>query len=172
MYGCQSWEWGDEVEAIDAELARLVRSVPSDTAVYITADHGMVDAPHALRIDLAHDAELAAGVRHVGGEPRALQLYCEDGAAADVAATWAERVGERAWLRTRDEAVREGWFGPVTETNSPRIGDLVVAMRDNFAIVDSRRARPQLLALVGLHGSLTEDESAVPLFHVSARDGG
>lgn len=172
VYGCQSWEWGDEVEAIDAELARLVRSVPSDTAVYITADHGMVDAPHALRIDLAHDAELAAGVRHVGGEPRALQLYCEEGAASDVAATWGERVGERAWLRTRDEAVREGWFGPVTAVNAPRIGDLVVAMRDNFAIVDSRRARPQLLALVGLHGSLTEDESAVPLFHVSARDSG
>lgn len=170
VYGCQSWEWGDEVEAIDAELARLVRSVPSDTAVYITADHGMVDAPHALRIDLAHDAELAAGVRHVGGEPRALQLYCEEGAAADVAATWGERVGERAWLRSRDEAVREGWFGPVTAVNAPRIGDLVVAMRDNFAIVDSRRARPKLLALVGLHGSLTEDESAVPLFHVSARD--
>jgi hypothetical protein len=170
VHGCQSWEWGDELEAIDAELGRLVRSVPSDTAVYVTADHGMVDAPHALRIDLAHDAELAAGIRHVGGEPRALQLYCEQGAAADVAQTWADRVGERAWIRTRDEATREGWFGPVSEVNRPRIGDLVVAMRDNFAIVDSRRARPPLLALLGLHGSLTPEESAVPLFHVAARD--
>ena len=172
VHGCQSWEWGDELEAIDAELARLVRSVPSDTAVYVTADHGMVDAPHALRIDLAHDAELAGGIRHVGGEPRALQLYCEQGAAADVAQTWADRVGERAWIRTREEATREGWFGPVSEVNRPRIGDLVVAMRENFAIVDSRRARPQLLALLGLHGSLTAEESAVPLFHVAARDNG
>jgi hypothetical protein len=170
VHGCQSYEWGDELEAIDAELGRLVRSVPSDTAVYITADHGMVDAPHALRIDLAHDPELAAGVRHVGGEARALQLYCEDGAAADVLATWKERVGERAWIRTRQEAVREGWFGPVSEENLPRVGDIIVAMRQNFAIVDSRRARPQLLALLGLHGSLTQEESAVPLFHVPARD--
>jgi hypothetical protein len=146
--------------------------VPSDTAVYVTADHGMVDAPHALRIDLAHDAELAAGVRHAGGEPRALQLYCEPGAAADVEQTWRERVGERAWIRTRDQAVEQGWFGPVGPDNMARIGDVVVAMRDNFAIVDSRRARPQLLALVGLHGSLTADESAVPLFHVAARDSG
>jgi predicted AlkP superfamily pyrophosphatase or phosphodiesterase len=105
VHGCQSWEWGDQLEAIDAELARLVRSVPSDTAVFVTADHGMVDAPHALRIDLAHDEELARGVRHVGGEPRALQLYCEDGALADVTATWLARVGERAWVRTRAEAV-------------------------------------------------------------------
>ena len=170
VHGCQSWEWGDELEAIDAEMARLCRSVPSDTAVYVTADHGMVDAPHALRIDLAHDPTLAAGVRHVGGEPRALQLYCEDGAAADVEQVWTERVGERAWIRSRDEAVREGWFGPVSAVNLPRIGDVVVAMRNNFAIVDSRRARPQLLALVGLHGSLTPDESAIPLFHVPARD--
>lgn len=170
VHGCRSWEWGDEVESIDAEMDRLVRSVPSDTSVYITADHGMVDAPHALRIDLAHDAELSAGVRHVGGEPRALQLYCEEGAAADVLATWTERVGERSWIRSRDEAVREGWFGPVSEVNLPRIGDIVVAMRDNFAIVDSRRARPKLLALLGLHGSLTADESAIPLFHVPARD--
>jgi hypothetical protein len=170
VHGCQSWEWGDELEAIDAELARLVRSVPSDTAVHVTADHGMVDAPHALRIDLAHDAELASGIRHVGGEPRALQLYCDEGAVQDVAQTWAERVGERAWIRTRDEATRQGWFGPVSEVNRPRIGDLVVAMRDNFAIVDSRRARPQLLALLGLHGSLTPEESAIPWFHVAARD--
>ncbi len=170
VHGCQSWEWGDELEAIDAELSRLVRSVPPDTAVYVTADHGMVDAPHALRIDLAHDAELTEGVRHVGGEARALQLYCEPGAADDVAQTWRTRVAERAWIRTRAQAVAEGWFGPVSPVNEPRIGDLVVAMRDNFAIVDSRRARPQLLALVGLHGSLTPEESAVPLFHVAPRD--
>jgi len=170
VHGCQSWEWGDELEAIDAELARLCRSVPSDTAVFVTADHGMVDAPHALRIDLAHDPDLAAGVRHVGGEARALQLYCEPGAETDVFHTWTERVAERAWIRTRADAVAQGWFGPVSEGNLPRIGDVVVAMRDNFAIVDSRRARPQLLALVGLHGSLTPEESAVPLFHVPAKD--
>jgi hypothetical protein len=169
VHGCQSWEWGDELEAIDAELARLVRSVPADTAVLVTADHGMVDAPHALRIDLAHDPQLAAGVRHVGGEPRALQLYTEPGAVEDVAATWQGRVGERAWIRRRDEAVAEGWFGPVAPRNTERIGDLVVAMRDNFAIVDSRRARPQLLALVGLHGSLSADEATVPLFTVAPR---
>jgi hypothetical protein len=106
----------------------------------------------------------------VGGEPRALQLYTEDGSAPDVADTWRARVAERAWIHTRDEAITAGWFGPVTDVNRPRIGDLVVAMRDNFAIVDSRRARPQLLALLGLHGSLTQDEAAVPLFHVAARD--
>ena len=140
--------------------------MPSDTAVFITADHGMVDAPHALRIDLAHDAELAAGVRHVGGEFRSLQLYCEEGAAPDVArhlagAAWASGPGCSAARRRS----RQGWFGPVAPHVLERIGDVIVAMRDNFAIVDSRTARPELLALLGLHGSLTHEEVSIPLLH-------
>ena len=170
VHGCQSWEWGDELELIDRSLSRLVAGVPSDTSVHVTADHGMVDAPHALRIDLAHDSELAGGVRHVGGEARSLQLYCEPGAAPDVLATWRERVAERAWIMSREEAVLQGLFGAVSAHVLPRIGDIVVAMRDNFAIVDSRTARPALLALVGLHGSLTAAEMAIPLLQVQAKD--
>jgi len=170
VHGCQSWEWGDELELIDRSLARLVAGVPSDTSVLVTGDHGMVDAPHALRIDLAHDLELAGGVRHVGGEFRSLQLYCELGATPDVLATWRERLDARAWVLSRDEAVGHGLFGAVSERVLPRIGDVIVAMRDNFAIVDSRTARPKLLALLGLHGSLTPEEMAIPLLQVAARD--
>ena len=170
VHGCQSWEWGDELERIDRALARLVAGVPSDTSVHVTADHGMVDSPHALRIDLAHDAELAQDIRHVGGEARSLQLYCKPGAAVDVLATWRERVGSRAWVLSRDEAVGHGLFGAVSQRVLPRIGDVIVAMRDNFAIVDSRTARPKLLALLGLHGSLTPAETAIPLLQVPARD--
>jgi Type I phosphodiesterase / nucleotide pyrophosphatase len=170
VHGCQSWEWGEQLELIDRCLARLAGEVPSDTSVQVTADHGMVDAPHALRIDLAHDGELAAAVRHVGGEARSLQLYCEPGATADVLATWRERVDARAWVLSREEAIGHGLFGAVSERVLPRIGEVIVAMRENFAIVDSRTARPRLLALLGLHGSLTPGEMAVPLLQVPARD--
>lgn len=167
VHGCESWQWGEELAGIDAELTRLCASVPEDTAVFITADHGMVDVPHEDRIDVALEPDLAAGVRHVTGEARAVQLYCEPGASADVHQTWVERLGDRAWVRTRTEAVAAGWFGPTARRNLARIGDLVVAMRDDIAVVDSRRARPQLLALIGLHGSLTEAEVAIPLLHIA-----
>ena len=85
-------------------------------------------------------------------------------------ATWRERVDARAWVLSRDEAVVHGLFGAVSERVLPRIGYVIVAMRDNFAIVDSRTARPALLALLGLHGSLTPGEMAIPLLHVPARD--
>ncbi len=39
----------------------------------------------------------------------------------------------------------------------------MVACQPGLAVVDSRRMRPALLALVGLHGSVTPEESLVPL---------
>ena len=82
VHGCQSWQWGDEVESVDAALRQLAARVPDDTSIVVTADHGMVDVPFHDRIDLVHEPGLMAGVRHLGGEPRNLQLYTEPGATA------------------------------------------------------------------------------------------
>jgi type I phosphodiesterase/nucleotide pyrophosphatase len=166
VHGCQSWEWGEELSRVDDAVRRLAERMPNDAALHVTADHGMVDVAMENRLDLAHEPDLAAGVRHSGGEPRALHLYCEPGAAADVAGTWSERLGGRAWVRSRQQAVADGWFGTVSPVVEPRIGDVVVAMSAELAVVDSRHQRPQLLALIGLHGSLTVEETAVPLLSV------
>ncbi|MFL6169812.1 MAG: alkaline phosphatase family protein [Ornithinibacter sp.] len=168
VHGCDSWQWGDELEAIDRELARLAARLPDDCSLTVTADHGMVDSPHELRLDVAHEPLLAAGVRHLTNEARAPQLYVEPGARDDVLAAWSEVLGDRGIVSTREEAVAAGWFGAVAPGNLARIGDVVVAMRGRFAVVDSRRARPELLALLGLHGSLSDDEVAVPVVHVPA----
>ena len=163
VHGSGSFEWGEQLGAVDGAVRALVARLRSDTLVVVTADHGMVDVPFEQRIDLARDAELAAGVRHVGGEPRAVQLYCRPGAAADVAATWRARLGERATVLLRDEAVGAGWFGAVDPRVLPRIGDVVTSMRADLAVVDARTARPELLRLVGLHGARTPEEALVPL---------
>ena len=152
VYGCQSWEWGEELARVDEGVRRLAERLPSDAVLYVTADHGMVDVAMEHRLDLAHEADLAAGVRHSGGEPRALHLYCEPGAAADVAAVWAERLGAQAWVRSRQGAVADGWFGAVSPQVMPRIGDVVVATAGDVAVVDSRHQRPQFLLIVALHG--------------------
>ncbi len=164
--GCRSWEWGEELTRVDDAVRRLVEGLPSDAVLHITADHGMVDVAMDRRLDLAHEPDLSRGVRHSGGEPRALHLYCEPGASTDVVTAWRERLDGDAWVRTRAEAVAAGWFGTVSGQVLPRIGDVVVATAGDIAVVDSRHQRPQLLALIGLHGSLTSDETAVPLLSV------
>ncbi|MGN6302001.1 MAG: alkaline phosphatase family protein [Angustibacter sp.] len=161
--GAQSWEWGEELAQVDLAVRRLAAGLPRDAALHVTADHGMVDVPHHQRIDLAHDPELARGVRHAGGEPRCVQLYCEREAAPSVLATWRARLEAQAFVLSREQAVAAGWFGAVAPYVLDRIGDVVVACRPGLAVVDSRRMRPALLALVGLHGSMTPEESLVPL---------
>jgi hypothetical protein len=161
--GCHSWEWLQELEQVDAFARRLAERLPSDATLLVTADHGMIDVPQDGRYDVAAEPDLAAGVRHVGGEPRALQLHCAPGAAADVAAAWRERLGDRMDVRTREEAVRAGWFGPVSERVLPRIGDVVTSAVGDVAVFDSRTARPQVLALQAFHGARTRVETLIPL---------
>jgi hypothetical protein len=169
VHGPSSWEWVDELESIDRQLASLAARVPGGTAIHITADHGMVDVPFGHRVDLAAERELLTGVRHVGGEPRGTQLYLEHPSAVDaVVWRWRERLGDRAWVSTRDELVAGGWFGPVRAEVLARIGEVVAVMLDDGAIVDSERMRPELLRLRGFHGSVTDDERAIPLVSVPA----
>jgi hypothetical protein len=66
-------------------------------------------------------------------------------------------------IRRREDAVREGWFGPVDPHVMPRIGDVLASATARVAVVDSRTARPEVLRLVGLHGARTRDERLVPL---------
>ncbi|YAL84499.1 alkaline phosphatase family protein [Dermacoccaceae bacterium W4C1] len=172
QFGCDSVECGDEIEALDAELSRLSRSLPGDTSLTVVADHGMVDVPLANRIDIAADPELASGVEVVAGEVRAVQLHLRPGAAQDVLATYRARFAEHAWVRSRREAVEQGWFGPVTERVLPRIGEVVLAFRDDHGLVDSRVMRPLITTLIGQHGSLTEDELLVPMLHRAAPQAG
>jgi hypothetical protein len=169
VHGCESWQWGQEVERVDGELARLVRSARRDVLVAVTADHGMVDVPLTARVDLVDEPALTRGVRHVGGEARALHLYCEAGRTEEVAGTWRGRFGPDVEVVPRGDAIAHGWFGPVAPGVEPRIGDLLVVPTGRTAIVDSATQRPELLRLIGQHGARTPEETLVPVLAVLGR---
>ena len=161
--GWRSHRWRHALHHADRLLAGLASRLPTGGTLVVTADHGMVDIPRARRFDLAMAPALRDGIRIVGGEPRFAQLYCEPGVAADVAGRVAAELGESAWVRTREQAVAEGWFGPVEDRVRRRIGDVLVASRGTSVFIDSSTMNHHELALVGHHGSLTEAEQLVPL---------
>lgn len=169
VHGSASWQWGDELESVDRALADLAERVPDDTFIVITADHGMVDVPFEDRLDLAHEPELMHRVRHLAGESRSLQLHVEDGAAGAVESIWRDALAGRATILTRAQAIDEGWFGQVRSEVVPRIGDVIVNMELGFAVVHSELMRPQVLRLLGLHGSTSDAELAVPVIVVPPR---
>ncbi|MCC9205118.1 alkaline phosphatase family protein [Arthrobacter sp. zg-Y769] len=167
-YGAASSEWGNQLEELDSALKRLVARVPAGTLVVLTADHGMVDVPVSQRFDFSAQPDLIEGVRHTAGEPRMVHLYLEPDAGDDalgrLKAAWQAAYGTRAWIFTRDEAVRAGYFGPeVDAAVLPRIGDLMVAAREPIALFDTRRVAASALEVTGQHGSLTKAECEVPL---------
>jgi len=122
----------------------------------------MVDIAAERQIVVEDSPELVAGVSAVAGEGRFRQLYVDERDPRWVAERWRDRLGELAWVRTRDEAIEEGWFGPVADDLRERYGHVLVAMRDDHAVMT--RQFPRELTLVGMHGSLTPDEMLVPLF--------
>jgi hypothetical protein len=161
MFGVGSDAWYNQLAHVDKLAEQLAGALPPETILYVTADHGMLDVGPEDRIDVDDMAELRVGLAVLGGEARARHLYAQPGAAGDVLATWREVLGDRAWVMSRDEAIKEGWFGPVDPAMADRIGDVVVAPVGSLAIV-ATKAEPRESALLGMHGSLTPADQLVP----------
>jgi hypothetical protein len=161
VFGVGSDAWRKQLAHVDKLAEQLAADLPSGTSLYVTGDHGMVDIGAEDRIDLDAETALREGVAVLGGEPRARHVYARPGAAAEVLAAWREVLGERAWVLSRDEAIKEGWFGPVEAGMTERIGDVVAAAAGNTALV-ATQAEPRESALFGMHGSLTPSEQLIP----------
>ncbi|MCW2753631.1 MAG: type phosphodiesterase/nucleotide pyrophosphatase [Marmoricola sp.] len=161
-YGVDSAQWRAQLSAIDASVEQLREALDPGVRLVVVADHGMVDSPPEARIDIDAHPELRAGVHLLAGEARFRHLYCSGRALDDVLASWRGFLGDRAEVLARDEAIERGWFGTVLPLVRPRLGDVVVAARDNLGLMSSVDF-PYEQMLVGLHGSLTAVEMQIPI---------
>ncbi|PPL14535.1 hypothetical protein GY24_16050 [Microterricola pindariensis] len=170
--GWESDKWLGELEKLDSALARFAGGLRKGVGVLLTADHGIVDVPVDKHVLYDTVPELIAGVRHVGGEPRCLQLYLEPGlpasAADELAESWRRVEGDRVWVSTRAEAIADGLFGDVDPRAEPRIGDVLVAARKLVAYYDSRDITRSGRSMIGQHGSLSDEEMRIPLVRLGA----
>lgn len=157
--GCESAAWLRHLRRIDAFCERLREQLDDDVRLVITGDHGMIDIAPEAQLIVEDEPDLLADLTGFAGEGRLRQLYTEQVDA--VSSRWRDRLGDDAWVLPRDEAVACGWFGPMDPALAPRFGDVLVAMRAPAAVMSRRW--PRELDLVGMHGSLTEAEMAVPL---------
>lgn len=152
-----------ELVAVDRLVSEVAAMVPAGGALVVTSDHGQV---HVGDNNLPIDGELMGGVEVLSGEGRFRWLHARVGAADDVAAAARELYGPLAWVRTRQEAVDEGWFGgPLRPETAARLGDVALVAREAVAFSDPMDTGP--VRLVCRHGSLTAAEMLVPLLAVA-----
>ncbi len=160
LHGPGTVPWRFQLRQVDGLASTIAGALPPDSVLVITGDHGMVAVDRTWDADT--DDDLRRGVLLLGGDARSRHVHARDGAADDVLATWRAVLGDAAWVVPRDQAVAEGWFGPLGPHLASRIGDVVVAARGTAAVIRSE-AEPYISRLPGQHGSLSTEEQLVPL---------
>lgn len=154
-----------ELAFVDRLVADVLAELPREAALVVTADHGQVDVGD--RIIPLH-AEVAAHVSFQSGEGRFRWLHARPGRVAALAEAAEACHGDTAWVRTVDETIDEGWWGPrVTDAARARLGDVALVAREPVSYHDPADSGP--FELVGRHGSLTTAEMYVPLLVGGAR---
>ena len=163
LYGVGSVPWHRAVADVDHLVTILLERLPRSAALVVTADHGQINVPEERRIDLDADPQLRTGVEMVAGEARVRYLHTIPGARDDVVATWRSVLGDAAVVIPREQAVAEGWFGPIPEEHVQRVGDVVVICTGDTVVLATKTDPPSVATFVGFHGSATPAEMHIPL---------
>ncbi|MDO5720081.1 MAG: alkaline phosphatase family protein [Actinomycetaceae bacterium] len=158
--GWESTAWVEELERIDAGLARLEAESPRGSVVIVTADHGMVDTHPSRRIDIADHPELHHGLEMVAGEGRAVHIHPQPG-ADDLLDRWERFLADRAIIvRGHDIVETVGGKGAAL------MGAGLALMCDNWVCVDSRSQPHGLINLIGVHGATSAEEMTIPVLRL------
>ncbi len=153
-----------ELAAADRLVADLIAVLPPGAALVVCADHGQVDVGENV-VPLRREVMELTSL--LSGEGRMRWIHARAGCRDRLADAVRRCHGDQAWVRTREEAVAEGWFGgslrPEVEA---RLGDVVLAASQPVAFLDP--ADTGNIRLCSRHGSLTSAEMLVPLIAAGA----
>ncbi len=148
-----------EVVAADRIVGDLIAVLPAGAALLVVSDHGQVDVGESV---ISLDPEVADLTTFLSGEGRFRWLHARPGRTEALAEAARRHYGGLAWVRTRAQAVEEGWFGgPLRPEVASRLGDVVIAPRQHVAVLDPSDPGEQWMRC--RHGSLTPEEMLVPL---------
>jgi len=164
--GVGSDKWISALSGLDQMAKQLMMELPKGTRIWLTADHGMVNVEE--KIVMGRDNELLRDISTIAGEPRARHLYLDEAldspaARNEVKSRWAEFLGDRADIHTREDALAVGLFGPNPSADTfDRMGEIIAIAKGGLILIEAERENLEA-SMVGHHGALTEIENYVPL---------
>lgn len=160
IHGFSGSHFDLELAFCDWLVSAMIEALPTGTALVVTADHGQIDAPEIVPVSGAC-LDLTA---QRSGEPRFRWLHAKAGATDELAAAAVATHGHQAWVRTKEQVIDEGWFGPTVSADAAaRLGDVALVAHEPVGFDDPGERHAD--KLVGRHGSLTPAEMLVPILH-------
>lgn len=166
--GVGSHAWASKLEEVDAELSTLATALPKNVALFVTADHGVIDIAAHAHVLYGATPELMEGISSIGGEPRCLQLYADEGVdALTIANLWQEHLGDSAYVVTRQQMIKSGWLGDVAAGTETRLGDVFVLARKDVVFFDARDPTNKARNMIGHHGGISPAEMKIPFIRLN-----
>lgn len=164
--GYGSDKWLETLKMIDNLVGKIRERLPKGTRLWITGDHGMLNAGE--KIVIGRDNLLLTEVSEIAGEPRARHIYlARPEISKEIAELWRSELSGKANIYTREEAINQNLFGqPVSRNFAERIGDVIAIANKDEILIDPAREKLES-AMVGHHGGLTDIESSVPLLQIT-----
>jgi hypothetical protein len=168
-YGPNHPSVGAEVRTVISQLQlellnRLSPAARQDTVLFITGDHGQVETPAELAINLKdHPQFKELLLMRPAGEPRTPYLYLRQGCAQTALAYLEEHWPEALLAMPSAAALTSGLLGPTPHAPevSRRLGDLMVTMRGGHTLVTGPEMA-EFNSMRGRHGGMTAGEMEVP----------
>jgi predicted AlkP superfamily pyrophosphatase or phosphodiesterase len=155
--------YDSELRTTDRLVADLASVLPRDAVLLVTADHGQVMV--GKNTTFLHP-EVTRLLTHQSGEGRFRWLHTKNERIDEVVAAARSHHGHHAWVMTRDEMIDAGYFGPrVSDIVRRRFGEVAVMASGDVSFDDP--ADKTYFELQCRHGSLTSDETDVPLLAVA-----
>ena len=148
---------------VDRLAQYLAMKLSKQVQLIIVADHGMTTLLPSLVHDFDSDTFLQNGIRALTGDVRARHVCIESEDIDKIQLTWSERLDNNFIVLQKQQAIEQGWFGPmVSNYAADRIGDLVVVPTGRGGIICSRtESGPS--SWKGHHGSMTDDDQLMPM---------
>jgi predicted AlkP superfamily pyrophosphatase or phosphodiesterase len=161
--GSESTSWLNQLEDLDSLVRDFVSSIPKGSGVILTADHGVVDVPKESHVYL-DEIMPKSEFKFVGGDTRSLYLYFEDAVDKQSARELLEdRLGESCYICTPIDLIAAGYWKSLSPKSENVVPDLLVLARKRVALYHRGFAKVKSLEMVGHHGSITNEELAIPL---------
>lgn len=152
---------------IDKSISNFVKRIKgTDTAIIITADHGLIDTPNMIKLE-DHPELQDSLVLPLSGEPRTVYCYVRSGKEKLFLNYIRTKLQDYCDVYKSEDLIKKNFFGlpPYHSKLKDRIGDYTLIMKQNYILKDLLLGEtiPKNKAN---HGGVSKEEMFVPLIYI------